>query len=352
MDIQQKQGIVSIQREEEIASFLIDEAYPQDILPISCILTGSRAYELATEDSDRDYLGIHLMSTWECLEHPTYRKNCQVIRKRYSKDLIELTSSGDEISAVSIDSFEMWKFIDLINGGSYQAYEILWMPEIHHSENVDTLLTLCRYALTNKIGHTARGIASHYIESWPSNRKKMILAYYRLLQTIHYLLEEEGWEWKAPALWEYASNHSMIADISGGKELLISYMNPETRKIEISQGLQELVHKEIQDLMELTKVAMVATKLPSQVPEKVLRDILSVLKKTRSSMIQKEKKMDNQQVTYDWYRDHVAKYYGRRTAAIVKRIDKGQSNKDIAKRFNISTMSVAAYRANLTRGTY
>jgi FixJ family two-component response regulator len=47
-----------------------------------------------------------------------------------------------------------------------------------------------------------------------------------------------------------------------------------------------------------------------------------------------------------------SKKYGKRTASVVRAIVNGWSNKRIASQFKISNMSVAAYRANITRGAY
>ena len=44
--------------------------------------------------------------------------------------------------------------------------------------------------------------------------------------------------------------------------------------------------------------------------------------------------------------------YGRTTEAIVKRIAQGQTSKEIANELDLEVMSVAATRANYTRGTY
>ncbi len=53
----------------EVADFVINSAYPDDVYPISCVLTGSRAYGLDIGESDWDYVGVHVMNTWNCLKH-------------------------------------------------------------------------------------------------------------------------------------------------------------------------------------------------------------------------------------------------------------------------------------------
>lgn len=276
-----KEGIVQLnQQDEEIAEYLINDGYPADVFPISCVLTGSRAYGCHVESSDRDYVGVHLMDTWECLEHPNFRKTPLVIRKQFTKDLEEMkpgTKGGD----ISLDSFEMWKFIDLLLKGSFVTYEILYMPVIHHDPGSDGLIELCRNGLTNRIGKAAKGNALHDWRKDRKNRKKCVMAYLRLLQAIFYLKEEE-FEWKAEALWSYAKPSGLV---EAGSEVLSTYMDPQLRKSELTEKELEFVPAEIGGLIDEVDLAMVTTKLPDQCPRRILDEILQRVKRTRSVMI-------------------------------------------------------------------
>lgn len=259
-------GVIGINsKDEKMADYIINHAYPQDVIPISCVLSGSRAYGMNLYSSDRNYLGIHLMDTWECLEHPNFRNIPLVIRKQNEE--------------FSLNSFEMWKFIDLLLKGAFPVYEILYMPVIHHQLQADDLIILCRQALTNKIGKSAKNIVSH---SWQSNkrsRKSTVITYYRLLQAIFYLLEEE-FQWKTEELWEYAGNL-----IPEGNDILKVYMNSKTRKDSLSDKELEKATKEINNLINDVERATLSTRLPDKCPKEVLDEILLRVKRTRSSMI-------------------------------------------------------------------
>jgi len=271
-------GIQTSVTEEEIADFLINDGYPPELMPVSCILAGSQAYGLALKDSDRDYVGIHLMDTWSCLEHPDYRPDFQVIRRKFTKDFQEV-SPGVKGGDISLDSFEMWKFINLITKGSFVTYEILYMPEIHHDICSNTLIELCRAALNNKIGKAAKCNAFHDWRRDKSNRKKTVMAYYRLIQAIYFLREME-FEWKADSLWDYVKS---IIPVGG--EVLKQYMDVETRLLALDEGQLDKVASEIEKLVDEVGRAMVITKLPDQSPEAVVKEILQVLINTRSGLI-------------------------------------------------------------------
>jgi hypothetical protein len=257
--------------EEKAAEFIINEVYQDlDVIPLSCILTGSRAYGLSTDSSDRDHLAVHIMDTWYCLEHPDYRQGLQLISREY------VDEDGSE---VSIQSFEMWKFISLFMKGGFNVYEILYMPEIHHDPGIDGIIAYMREGLTTKIGHSAIG---NCVSTWkraPDNRKKIIMSYYRLLQAILFLREEE-FEWEADALWEYGGN-----SIPSGQALLKTYMNKETRKDKLSQGEIYFLKIELEMLVGETNKAMMASMLPDKCPKEIRNKILEQTRKMRGNLI-------------------------------------------------------------------
>ena len=272
-----KQGLISRLDNEEISDFVVDEIYPYQVMPLSCVLSGSRIYGLATEDSDYDYLGIHLCNSWECLEHPNYRQDFQVIRKKYSAEL--KPTVGEEKSHISLDSFEMWKFIDLIVKGAFTAYELLYLPEIHHAEGIDQLISLCRGCLTTKIAHSVKGMILGTWGKHPNNRKKAIMAYYRLAQVI-YLLREGEFEWNVDALFDYLKNANIILD-----EFLAKYKNQETRNKDMLEKEATESIGQISFLLNEVGRALITTSLPKEVPVDILQNLLGILKKTRAQMI-------------------------------------------------------------------
>lgn len=265
-------------KDNEITEFIINEGFPSNVIPVVCILSGSRGYGINLENSNRDYLGIHFMDTWECLEHPTFRSTPLVIKRQYTNELEEMkpgTKGGD----ISLDSFEMWKFIDLLLKGSTVAYELLHMPQIHQGSDMEGLLSLCKNGLTNRIGKSAKGVALHDWRRDRSNRKKTIFTYYRLAQAIMFLKEQE-FEWRTEALLEYAAPLIKI-----GNDIFTTYSNPATRKDVLNNDEMKWAPLEIEGLINEVDKAMMLTSFPNQCPRKLLDEILQRIKRIRSKMI-------------------------------------------------------------------
>lgn len=274
-----EEGIVQTSvTEEEIAEYLINSGYPNNVIPVSCVLSGSRSYGIECEGSDYDYIGFHFMDTWECLEHPNFRCSPPVIRKKFNFALDEVPT-GEKGGDISLDSFEVWKFLDLYQKGSFVVYEILYMPVIHQDPGSDHLISLLRTGLTNRIGKAAKGNALHDWRRDRGNRKKTVMAYYRLMQAAFFLRERE-FEWRMEALMEYASKF-----IEVGGDIIAVYGNPETRKDTLDKDEFEYAPLEISKLVSEVDKAMMITKLPDVCPRKVLDNILQLVKRTRSAMI-------------------------------------------------------------------
>lgn len=274
-----KQGIISNQHEEEVANFLINEGYePFDVIPLCCVLSGSMAYGMSVDSSDRDYLGVHIMSTWDCLEHPDFRPRSQVIKQRYDTSLKPIPN-GEKGGDISLDSFEIWKFISLYLKGSVVPYELLYLPAIHMNPESQQLFHLMREGITSRIGKAARGIAVHEWAKHKTNRKKTVLTYYRLMQAIMFLRERE-FEWNIGNLLEYMEGSNIV---NIGKVVIGKYCEPEMRTAPVFEV--DEVGVEIHRLIDEVDKAGVTTLLPDQVPAEVLKAILQRVKRTRSVMI-------------------------------------------------------------------
>lgn len=276
-----QEGVLrSNQTDEDIAEFVINSGYPDNTWPLVCVLVGSRGYGLHTEASDRDYVGIHLMDTWECLEHPKYRRSPLVVRRQFNSSLEEM-EPGTKGGSISLDSFEAWKFIELMIKGAPVVYELLHMPYIHQDPSVGELLTICRSGLSNKVGKAVKGMAFHDWRKRKKDRKKTVTTYYRLLQTIFYLREEE-FEWRADSLIEYARPSGII---TFGQSLFATYKDPIIRVSQLTDKEVNLAEKEVDRLIEEVDRAMMITKFPDQYPDKVLDKVLAIVKNTRSGLI-------------------------------------------------------------------
>lgn len=276
-----KDGVLRFdERGEEIAEFIINQAYPSNTYPISCILTGIRGYGINFEGLNKSYTGIHFMDTWECLEHPSYRNSPSILKLRYNENLEEI-SAGVKKHKISLDSFEIWKFIDLMIKGSPIVYEMLYMPGIHQDPESGDLLDLCRSGLSNKIGKVAKRTTQYNWRRNKSDRRKTIKIYHNLLQAIFYLREEEL-EWRADQLIEYAKPTNIIPL---GSELLSTYTSKEISNTPLTNKELNTVSIELDKLIGEVDRAMMITRFPSRYPQNILNEVLSIVKLTRSRLI-------------------------------------------------------------------
>lgn len=273
-----EEGII-VSPQQEIEEFIINEVYPQDSLPVLCVLSGSYGYGLNGEESDRDYIGLHFMSTWECLEHPNYRVTPQVLRNQYKN--FQEVPPGTKNTDFSIDSFELWKFTDLLLKGAFVTYELLYMPAMHQLPGSEGLIQVGRQMLTSKIGSSAKGIVLHDWRKNRENRKKTVTAYLRILQAIYFLRELE-FEWRADTLIDYVESSGLVV---AGKDIISAYQTKELRKTNVTGCELEAAQIELGVLVEEVEKAMVTTRLPDYCPRIVLDQFLQLVKKTRSAMI-------------------------------------------------------------------
>lgn len=272
-------GVISNKDEDYIVQFLIDSGYDDlDVIPITCILSGSRAYGLHNENSDRDYIAIHIMGSWNCLEHPKYRPNLQVIRRTFDKDLNRIAPGTSE-AKVSLDSYELWKVVDLLHKGGFHIYELLYLPTVHHDPSSDNFISLLRKGLTTKIGLAAIGNCRVQQRKFTFNRKKTIMSYYRLIQAIYFLKENE-FQWDVKYLWDYMGNIT-----PAGKATLQLYKDHKQRELPLTEGELYFIQKEYEYLIRETNNAMVASRLPDKVPQDTLKQILNTIKQTRGKLL-------------------------------------------------------------------
>ena len=268
------------QADEEISEFIINTGYPSNTYPVECVLVGSRGYGLNLANSDRDYVGIHFMDTWECLEHPKFRNSPLVLRRQFDESLEEI-EPGTKGGSISLDSFEIWKFIELMIKGAPVVYELLHMPYIHQDPSSGELLDTCRSGLSNKIGRAVKGMAYHNWRKRKKDRKKTVITYYRLMQSILYLREEE-FEWRAESLVEYTYPSELIPF---GQQLFSTYKDPLVRTTQLDDKEVNSAEVEIDRLIEEVDRAMMVTKFPDQYLDKVLNKVLTIVKNTRSRLI-------------------------------------------------------------------
>src|SRR3990167_8849414 len=90
-----------------------DAVTSRGLYPLLYVVTGSRGYGMSTEGSDWDVVGVHISD--DVLEHPKYRRTAEV------QEWKDIPFAG---SVMSIVSYEAWRYLDMLKGGAFTAYEI------------------------------------------------------------------------------------------------------------------------------------------------------------------------------------------------------------------------------------
>jgi hypothetical protein len=247
-------------------------------------LAGSRAYGLLCPnyESDWDFVGIHFMDKDTFLTHPEFQPNTEVIRKQYDMTFVEVF---DRRSEVSVDSFEWWKFITLWLKGSFVTYELLHFKNIITPSipGLQKLMEFMRDNSSSRIGHAARGNTMHDWSKRRTDRKRCVMAYFRLLQALRFLqCQEFTHNVNALKIW-YGQNY---VPLTGFSEILAGYQNVNTRKSELSKEELILAEAELSELMTQVDRSLISTKLPDRVEKGVLEKVLEDSKSIRMYLIE------------------------------------------------------------------
>lgn len=233
--------------DKDRAEFIINEAYDiDDIIPLVCILSGSRAYGNAKEESDYDYIGIHVVDTWNLLEHPNFTNTYQVIKRKYNSNGREYDSNEKDCNrGVNLISFELWKFISLYLKGDHKAFQLLYMPVIHENNNViGKLISLCQQGIHSQNAKLITGELYRAIEELKSGKQiKTRTIMYHALQTLLFL-EEQEFEWNAASLFNIpipTNEKAIIKEF----QLLIDRICKAARESNLPEECPEIIIKEI-----------------------------------------------------------------------------------------------------------
>lgn len=245
----------------------------------TCTLTGSRAYGLETGASDYDLVAVHVMNPTECFEHPDFRTDLQVIRRKFGEDLVDMPM-GEPGGMASLDSFELWKFVTLWLKGAFVSYEILCTEPIMTVANrpMKDLYDMMRSGLTNRIGKAAKGVITHDWRKCKQDRKKAIMAFYRPLQAVK-LLHTGEFEVNARSLWQFGKDSGF--KLQAGEDLLSSYLDPQERKVALKEKKINEITEELVMLDGQLERSVISTKFPDQVPKKILESVLQEVVRLR-----------------------------------------------------------------------
>ena len=264
----------------ELAEHIVNSP-PRDGVYLTDIVTlvGSRAAGLALPKSDWDLVGIHIMESTECFKHPEFSRDLQVIRKRYLDPNNEVPP-GQPGGWASLDSFELWKFISMWLKGAFVSYEILYLRPLATTNSIakstesPDLFTLMSNGITNRIGRAAKGNILHDWRKRQSNRKVTTMAYYRANQAIHLLHTGEF----------LPGAHQLINSTGYGSILTDSYIDPEVRNQPLRSDELTRTTSDMQLLLAELDKALIATRLPDQVPKAIFEEVLRKIVSVRESI--------------------------------------------------------------------
>ena len=145
---------------------------------------------------------------------------------------------------------------------------------------VETLNQL-RAGITNKIGKSAKTYALNNWEKDRTDQRKIVMSYYRLLQAITFLRDEE-YVSDANALWnEYPKFHKFAY----GKKVFEKFCNSNFKKTKLSEKEITDTAKELEQLIDEINKASIATRLPDTTADNILLTILDSIVKKRKQLI-------------------------------------------------------------------
>jgi predicted nucleotidyltransferase len=255
---------------QEQTDIFLSEMY--DVIPISYILSGSRAYGLAKETSDYDYYGIHFMDPTQCFEHPDFRTSRDVKIVRLDKELNEIEDDTEK-ALVTVTSYEMWKFIDLYLKGAITTYELLFLPTVNNNNRWNKLADLMRKGLTCKIGYNVSSFVGKDLKKQDNKLKTVIMDYYRIYQALEFLTTEE-FIWDTDKLFANGTPES--------QKLLNLYKTKDSKDI---NWTYEFFAKELTYLVNELDKTTIDSNLPSSCSREILDEVLGLIRSSRASLV-------------------------------------------------------------------
>ena len=251
----------------------------KNIFPVHYVNTGSNVYGLSSRPN-KEHAGIHILNTEQYLMHPSFREEEDILRFSYDKQ-------GNRVSEDSrnkfygITSFEIWKFMDLYFKGSIVTYDMLYLSPSFFSQEMLPLANKLREGISSKIGKEAKTYAMNNWQKDRTDQRKIVMSFYRLLQAIIFLREEE-YVSDAKALWEYNN----FSEFTYGKRVFKKFVNSNFRKEKLSEKEITGTAKELETLIDEINKALIFTRLPESTSQETVLTLLNDIVNKRIQLIQ------------------------------------------------------------------
>ena len=255
---------------------------PSSMFPVLYVSTGSNVYGLSNTQND-EYAGIHFTSTLNYLQHPDFKVKTDILRLSYN-DKYNLVLEDHPERLFGITSFEISKFISLYTRSSIVVYDILYLSPMYVNPEMIDIVDKLKEGITNRIGLSAK---TYVLNNWQkdrTNQKRIIMSYYRLLQAITFLRDEE-YVSDASALWE---EFPKFHRFTYGKELFQKFKNSDFEKIKLTEREITGTARELEDLIDEVNKASITTRLPDTSPKDILSSLLSSMIQKRLNFINED----------------------------------------------------------------
>jgi len=249
-----------------------------NIFPISYVRTGSNVYGLSSK-INQEFAGIHIMDTMNYLKHPDFREKEDILRVSLSKNN-KLTTEDHKNKFYGITSFEIWKFISLYLNGSIVTYDILYLSPEYINPQCEQIMNTLRSGITNKIGISAK---TYVMNNWQKDRtdqRKIIMSFYRLLQAITFLREEE-YIINAKTLWE---EYPQFKKYEYGYRVFSKFVDRDFEKTKLTEKEITGTAKELEMLIDEINKAFIGTRLPDTTPKKLLDYVMKDIVEKRMQL--------------------------------------------------------------------
>jgi len=220
-----------------------------------------------------------MLDTREYLKHPDCRVQGDILRLSYNKTGQKVLEDSKEKS-YSVTSFEIWKFIDLYLKGSIVTYDMLYLSPTYYNSEMLELLDILRQGITNKIGKEAKTYAMNNWQKDRTDQRKIVMSFYRLLQAIIFLREEE-YVSDVETIW----NYPRFAQFSNGRKVFDKFKQSNFRKTKLSEKEITGTAKELEQLIDEINKASISTSLPEATPKDMLLTIMDNIVTKRMQQI-------------------------------------------------------------------
>ena len=240
----------------DIQLLLVEE----DVTPLIVSESGWGYWGIDSSFGKKEFLSVHLMDSWECLQHPDFRRNSQYLIKKYLDDFTPIVNTSQEAD-LSIVSLELWTFMSSFFDQKIEAYDLIYSIPVYIDNMIQPIISEMRKGATNQIGNLGEKLFNDYGKLCSATETETLYVYFRLLQALFFLRTGKF-------IWD---SRQLFDDSIVAKQIL--------QKDNISP---ETIKKDLAFIIEEINLATKASSLPDKVPAEIQSNLLRIAQNTRS----------------------------------------------------------------------